>query len=213
MQKTIYCISGLGADETVFCNLRLNGHILKHIPWLKPGKKESIKLYAKRMAVSITHSSPVLLGVSFGGMIGIEIAKQQPVQQLIIVSGVKSTDELPRWMRIAGQMRLNKLLPTGSYKFTEKIDNDRIGVSTEEEKNMANAYRKSADPVYLNWAINEVMNWKNNWQPENTIHIHGDKDRVFPVKNIKPSHIIKDGTHMMIYNRAKEIGDIIERVL
>jgi hypothetical protein len=45
------------------------------------------------------------------------------------------------------------------------------------------------------------------------VHIHGDNDKIFPVKKIKPTHIIEGGTHMMIYNRAKEIGGCVEKVI
>ena len=213
MKKTIYCISGLGTDEKIFKNLSLEGFQLKYISWLKPLKGERIQAYASRMALSISHTKPILLGVSFGGMVGIEIAKQMKVEKLIIVSSIKSANELPRWMRVAGKMKLNKVLPTKSYKFTEKIDNNRIGVTTDEERAMVKAYRKAADPHHLEWAINEVLNWKNEWEPENTIHIHGDHDKIFPIKKTRPTHIIKDGTHMIIYNRASEIGKYIEEVI
>lgn len=209
MHKTVYCISGLGADEKVFCNLHLKGHKLKYIPWLVPHKRETIKQYARRMAEHIEQESPVLLGVSFGGMIGIEIAKQMKLKQLIIVSSIKSTAELPGWMKLAGKIKLNKLIPAKSYRLTEKIDNNRLGATTKEEKDMVRTYRKKADPVFLDWAIQEILNWKNDWQPDNIIHINGDKDKIFPIKKIKPTHIIKEGTHMIIYNRAKEVSESI----
>ena len=131
------------------------------------------------------------------------------LQRLIIVSSIKSTVELPGWMKIAGKIKLNKLIPSKSYQFTEKIDNNRLGVSTKEERDMVRIYRKNADPVYLDWAIHQILNWKNDWQPDNIIHIHGDKDKIFPIKKINPTHIIKEGTHMIIYNRANEVGEFI----
>lgn len=213
MSKVVYCISGLGADEKIFCNLDLDGVELRHIPWLPPHRRENIKEYAVRMAAGIGHHSPVLLGVSFGGMVGIEIARQMQLQKLFVVSSVKSAGELPSWMRLAGALSLHKWLPVRSYKITEKIDNNRLGVSTHEEKEMVAKYRKNADHVYMNWAINEVLNWKNNWQPSCIVHIHGDKDRMFPVKRIKADYIIKNGTHLMIYNRAGEISRIIKKEL
>jgi pimeloyl-ACP methyl ester carboxylesterase len=211
--QQIYCISGLGADEKAFKNLQIHGYELKYIPWLRPGKNEAIEEYAKRMSGPIGHESPVLLGLSFGGMIGIEIAKQMPVRKLIIVSGVKSTNELPGWMKVAGALHLNKLLPTRPTKLREKIDNGRLGATTREEMDLIKNYRRTADPVYMQWAISKVFNWKNNWHPENLIHIHGDKDRVFPVRKVKAHHIIKEGTHIMIYNRAAEISEVIRREL
>jgi len=212
-KKIIYCISGLGADEKVFDNLRINGYELHYIPWLKPIPNESIVAYAKRMAASITEPDPILLGVSFGGMVGIEIAKLVKLEKLIIVSSIKSGAELPKWMKWVGSLRLHKIVPVKSNRITEKLDNDRLGVSTPEEKEMVRKYRKKVDPDYLNWAIHQVVNWKNDWLPEKIIHIHGDKDKIFPIKKIKEALIVKEGTHMIIYNRAKEIAEFVEAEL
>src|ERR1044071_3731439 len=101
MPRAIYCISGLGADEKIFAKLQLEGYELKHIPWLIPERTETIDAYARRMAASIKEDDPILIGVSFGGMIAIEIARQRPVQKLILISSIKCVAELPRWMRIA----------------------------------------------------------------------------------------------------------------
>ena len=213
MKKHIYCISGLGADEKIFTNLHIKGYELRYIPWIRPHKKERIEGYAKRMMEYIKEDSAVLLGVSFGGMMGIEIAKQMPLHKLIIVSSIKSASELPRWMKAAGTLKLDKLLPTRLHRYMEKIDNNRLGVSTKEEKEMVRAYRKNADLFFVDWAISQVLNWKNAWQPDNIIHIHGDRDKIFPVKKINPTCIIKEGTHMMIYNRAGEISKFIQEEL
>jgi pimeloyl-ACP methyl ester carboxylesterase len=213
MKKPIYCISGLGADEKIFTNLHINGYELRYIPWIKPHKKESMHGYAKRMGEYIKEKSAILLGVSFGGMMGIEIAKQVPLQKLIIVSSIKSVNELPRWMKTAGKLKLDKIVPVSLHKYTEKIGNARLGVSNKEEKEMVRAYRKNADLVFVDWAITQILNWKNDWQPDSIFHIHGDKDKIFPVKKINPTCIIKDGTHMMIYNRAGEICEYIEKEL
>jgi pimeloyl-ACP methyl ester carboxylesterase len=213
MKKPIYCISGLGADEKIFANLDIKGYELKYIPWIRPHKKESIEGYAKRMSEYIKEDSAVLLGVSFGGMMGIEIAKQIPLRKLIIVSSIKSGSELPRWMKAAGTLKLDKLVPTSIHKYTETIGNSRLGVSNKEEKEMVRAYRRNADLVFVDWAITQILNWKNNWQPDNIFHIHGDRDKIFPVKKINPTFIIKDGTHMIIYNRAGEISEYIQKEL
>jgi hypothetical protein len=146
-------------------------------------------------------------------MMGIEIAKQVPLKKLIIVSSIKSVNELPRWMKTAGKLKLDKIVPVSLHKYTEKIGNARLGVSNKEEKEMVRAYRKNADLVFVDWAITQILNWKNDWQPENLIHIHGDRDKIFPVKKVNPTCIIKDGTHMIIYNRAGEISEYIQKEL
>jgi pimeloyl-ACP methyl ester carboxylesterase len=213
MAKPIYCISGLGADEKIFTNLRVNGHVLKYIPWIRPLKKEPIESYAKRMGEYIKEDAAILLGVSFGGMLSIEIAKQRKLQKLFIVSSVKSFNEMPGWMKTAGSLKLDKIVPVRLFKYTERINNSRLGASTKEEKEMVKAYRNNADLVFIDWAITQILNWKNEWWPDNIIHIHGDRDKIFPVKKINTTCIIKEGTHMMIYNRAGEISEFIQREL
>jgi pimeloyl-ACP methyl ester carboxylesterase len=161
------------------------------------------------MSAQITEKDAVLLGVSFGGMMGIEIARQIALKKLIIVSSIKSMDEMPRWMRAAGKLKLNKIIPVRSFKITERLDNNRLGATNEEEREMARAYRRSADSVYMEWAIDQILNWKNKWIPGNIVHIHGDSDRIFPIKQIKADYVLEGATHFMVYNRGKEVGEFI----
>jgi pimeloyl-ACP methyl ester carboxylesterase len=213
MSRTIYCISGLGADERIFANIRLNDYQLVHIPWIRLEKKDTIQSYAARLAELIKEDNAILMGVSFGGMLGIEIARRRPLRKLIVISAIKSSSEMPGWMRVAGKLRLNHFLPTGSFKFTERIDNKRLGITTPEEIQMVRSYRQTADRRHLEWGINEILNWKNNWIPDNIIHIHGELDKVFPIRKIKEAHVVKGATHMMIYNRADDVSNYLNGVL
>jgi hypothetical protein len=88
-----------------------------------------------------------------------------------------------------------------------------LGVSNEEERKLVNDYRKAADKFYLEWSIDRILNWKNNWLHPTIFHIHGDEDKIFPVKKAKPTHIVKGGTHMMVINRAREISKLINGIL
>jgi pimeloyl-ACP methyl ester carboxylesterase len=180
---------------------------------LLPGPQESLPDYAARLAEYIKEDNAILMGVSFGGMLGIEISKIRPLHKLIIISGVKSSDEMPRWMKVAGKLRLNRVLPVRSHRFTERIDNNRLGITTDEERELAKALREAADREHIEWAVNEIFNWRNNWIPDNVVHIHGDKDRIFPVSKIKVDFIIKGATHLLIYNRAEEVNSCIRKIL
>ena len=211
--KTIYCISGLGADERAFSKLRVLGYELKVIPWLMPEQNESIESYATRMRAGIDAENPVLMGLSFGGMICTEIAKQIPVKQLIIISSIKSSDELPTWMKVVAKLRLHKIVPLRSSKLTEPIQNIMLGAYSPEEKMIASEYRNKVDITYTNWAVNQAINWKNDWQHPATVHIHGDQDRMFPIKNIKPDFTIKNGGHFMIMNKAADVSRCINSIL
>ena len=192
--KTIYCISGLGADERAFSRLDLEGYEIVFLPWLTPLPKETITEYATRMRNGITTENPILMGLSFGGMMSIEISKLIPVEKVILISSIKSTKELPRWLKLIATLRLNKILPMRSSRLTEPFQNRFIGISTPDEIELVRSYRSNAPQVYMDWAINEAIKWRNDWKPPAVYHIHGDADEVFPVKNIKNYINIKGGT-------------------
>ena len=211
--KHIYFISGFGADERVFSNLDFGDHSIHFISWLTPVKKESIEEYARRMSEKIQHENPILTGLSFGGIMSIEIAKIIKTQKVILISSVKSFHEIPLWMRLARKSKLNTFFPLRSFRILEPIQNYNLGIENVDELKLVREYRRNIGQQYTDWAIHQILHWKNEWQPENLIHIHGAKDHIFPIKNIKADYIIPDGGHFMIMNRAEKVNRIIKELL
>ncbi len=211
--KKIYCISGLGADERAFAKLHIKGYELVHLSWMLPLQRETIEQYAKRMSEHIEDDNPILMGLSFGGIMSIEIAKHVSAEKVILISSVKSSNEVPGWMKIVGKLRLNRLMPLRQYKILEPLQNYNLGATTLEEKEMAKYFRQNVSQKYLDWAIDKVLNWKNNWQPSSLYHIHGNADRLFPIKNIKTDFVINKAGHLMIMNRSKEVNQYLNTIL
>ena len=83
---------GLAASSMVFENIKLDSkkYSLHRIDWIQPKKNESLNAYCFRLSKKIKHDNPILLGVSFGGIIVQELNKIINVKKLIIVSSVKS---------------------------------------------------------------------------------------------------------------------------
>jgi len=213
MSRTIYCISGLGADEKAFSKLHIPGYELTVMQWLQPLPKETLPQYAARMREKITDPSPVLIGLSFGGVLCAEIAKQIPIEKIIIISSIKHSGELPFWLRTVAKLSLHKIFPLRSTRLTQPFQNFTLGIRTAEDKALAVFYRKNADMVYINWAVNEVINWKNTAVHPNLFHIHGSADRMFPIKYIQPHYTIKGGGHFMIRDKAAEVSAFISEAL
>ncbi|MGN6802842.1 MAG: alpha/beta hydrolase [Ginsengibacter sp.] len=212
--KHIYCISGFGADEKVFGKIDFAVNDVHFIQWKIPAKKESIESYAARMASEIVHPNPVLIGLSFGGMMSIEIAKLRPVEKIILLSSVCCRKELPFYMKLTSALNLNRLIPMKPYPILEPIENYNLGVEDKEQKILLKHYRQNLNLQYSNWAIDQVVNWQNKWIPPNFIHIHGTKDHIFPIRYIiKPNYIIKDGGHLLLMNNATEVNEIFKKEL
>lgn len=211
--KHIYFISGFGADERVFANVDFGENQTHFIPWKIPFKTETIEAYAGRMLKDIQHPNPILAGLSFGGMLSVEIAKQIPLEKIIMFSSVKTVQEMPFYMKMAATIRLNKWVPLKPHSFLEPIENYNLGATTKDEKKLLREYRKNIDPRYTSWAIDHILNWKNEWRPENLVHLHGSNDHIFPLKYVKPDYIIQGGGHLMLMNNADQVNDILRKIL
>jgi len=55
------------------------------------------------------------------------------------------------------------------------------------------------------------------WAPEESlpdlVHIHGDKDSVFPIQNIKGCISVENGTHAMIIHRYKWFNERLPAII
>lgn len=213
MSQAIYCISGLGADERAFSRLQLPGYDLHFLRWIDPEPNESFADYAKRMSSFITDPEPIIIGLSFGGMLAIELTKLIKVKKLILISSVKTRNEEPWWMRTSGKLKLHQLIKPKPHPLLYPIENYFLGTHTKAEKKLANHFRETVNKVYLKWAIHQIVNWNNVTIPANCLHIHGNADKLFPIRYVKPDYVIDKGGHFMVFNKAEEISRIISAEL
>ncbi|MBX3253398.1 MAG: alpha/beta hydrolase [Chitinophagaceae bacterium] len=219
--KTVYCICGLGSDERIFSKLEWGSDVeVYYLKWLLPQKNESVTHYAQRMAAQIKHPAPVLVGVSFGGMMSIEICKIIAVKKLILISSISSSKQIPAWMRICGKLKLDYLIPKGKLhdlrplKLFSPVENYFLGASTEEEKKLAHEFREKVNPDYLKWSVHTILNWQNNWQPAVTVyHLHGSNDKIFPLTNVQPTHTIAGAGHFMVFQRPGEVSGMLKEMI
>lgn len=209
----VYFISGLGADEKVFGNLDLPGIEPVHLHWLPPSRNESIESYAKRMAARITEPDPVIVGLSFGGMLAVEIAKQIKVKKLILISSAKGKKELPVYFSLGKLIPIYKIIPLHVSSFTAPLFFYFSDIKTKEEKKIAKEMVNNSPKDFTRWAMHTIVNWTNETLPENTTHIHGTKDWLLPIWNIKADHRIEGGSHFMIFNKSKEISELLNQLL
>jgi pimeloyl-ACP methyl ester carboxylesterase len=161
----------------------------------------------------ITHKDPVLLGLSFGGMMAIEVAEKVKTEKIVLLSSAKERSEIPPLLRLAGTLRLDRLLPAKLLKLPGFISYRYFGTQTPEEKQMLRTILRETDPVYLKWAVARVLRWQRKDFPENIFHIHGTADRVFPIGNVSCDRTVEGGRHFMVMSRAAEVSALIDEAL
>jgi len=208
----IYFMPGLAAGPEIFEKLSFdtNRFELHYLKWLLPlNNSESISEYAERMCKEIHHDHPVLVGVSFGGILVQEMAKIISCQRVIIISSVKSYKEFPNNIRFAKKSNVHKLFPVGIIADFEKYTKFFVGEKLKSRAKMYQRYLSVRDKEYIRWALDTVVNWQQELPNKEVIHIHGTKDHIFPFHNIKDCIPIESGTHAMILIKAKQISKII----
>lgn len=210
----LYCISGLGIDQTPFEFLNIKKEYdLVYINWIEPKKKESLPDYAIRLAEVIDDSEPFsLMGLSFGGMISIEIAKVKKPQHLILISSIPNPGQMPRLYKLGKIMKIYLWFPFELVKKNVKLTNKLFGIKGKAHQRVMHNVMEKTDAKFLRWAIRAILTWKN---VEEVPHksIRGTRDKILPLLKSDADYIIQDGSHFMVVVKADEISRIINEIL
>ena len=213
---TIYFLSGLGADERVFARLNLPpGYQMQLIPWEKVKGNETLEEYARHLARTIDASKPFLLaGLSFGGIVAAEICKFLKPKKLILFSTVATGQELRRIYRLAGSLRLYRLVSNIYMRLTLPFAYWFFGPLDNEGKKLINDYVLMNEGVYLRWALGQISCWKNSEIYHPHIRIHGSLDRAFPLDLLNDvDYVIEGGGHTCVFTHATEVNEILMKEL
>jgi pimeloyl-ACP methyl ester carboxylesterase len=212
----VYFMPGLAAGPSIFENIKLPEEQFEmyFLEWFLPIENESIESYALRMTQKITHDNPVLIGVSFGGVLVQEMAKIIQTDKLIIISSVKTNKEFPSRFKIARNTKAYKLIPTQLLADIEKLVKYAFGDNIVAKRlKLYEKYLSVRDKHYLDWAIETILCWNQKEINEAVIHIHGDADEVFPIKHIRKCIVVKGGTHIMILNKFKWMNENLPKLI
>ncbi len=206
---------GLAASSAIFEKISLSEAIFETIllEWEIPLDNETLSQYAKRIALKVTHPNPVLVGVSFGGILVQEMAQFIDARKVIIISSVKTNLEFPKRMKVAKATKAYKLIPTNLFANIESLSAFSFGSKINQRLKLYEKFLRVRDKHYLDWAVEQVILWERTVADEGVIHIHGDEDDVFPIKNIQNCMVVKGGTHVMILTKYKWLNENLPKII
>tara|TARA_R110002051_G_scaffold226498_4_gene289147 strand:- start:659 stop:1291 length:633 start_codon:yes stop_codon:yes gene_type:complete len=206
---------GMAASSAIFeyIDLPPERFELHFLEWTIPVVGISFTEYAENMCSNIIHENVVLLGVSLGGLLVQEMSNFVLVRKVIIVSSVKTRYELPKRMLFARYTKAHKLLPTGLISNVELLAKYAFGESVTKRLSLYERYLSIRDKSYIDWCIDQLVNWDCEKPCDNLVHIHGEKDNVFPISNITDYLPVVNGTHTMIIHRAKWFNENLSTII
>jgi pimeloyl-ACP methyl ester carboxylesterase len=166
-----------------------------------------------RLKEGIKESNPVVVGLSFGGMLAAEMAKRDSSLKAILISSSKTAAEFPNYLRVGKYLPVYRWLPPKIVKAAGRLTNNIVGPKGKEEKKVFLQILNDTDHTFTNWAMDAILRWKNTEVPKNVIHIHGNADRLLPYSFVKCDYTVNKGTHLMIFDRAKEISVLLKQLI
>ncbi|WP_420582028.1 alpha/beta hydrolase [Reichenbachiella sp.] len=209
----VYCLTGLGADTSVFELLQIN-HQKVCVEWVPSYPWENMTSYAKRLCDQIDTSKPfALLGVSFGGMLAVEMNKHIRPERTILVTSLARRSELPLWIRVIAKTKLNRLLPSFLFGANPRWLILIFGIKSERGKQMVTKIAKTSDRILTKLSIDKVLNWDNEWLPDNLVRIVATKDRLLPNPVDTEAYKIEEAGHFAIVENSEEISVHVDKIL
>ena len=168
---------------------------------------ESLTAYAARMAEGIPPHC-YIVGVSFGGILALEISRLLQPTGCILMSSVPQPDEFPLWFRVwrlFGGRHCSRIL---------NIVGDSAALVPKcirTSSTMRFTKLSGDNGAWHRWASSALLDWKPDKEPISSplLHIHGDADTMFPVRYTKPDVVIRQGRHALPISHPVETANAI----
>lgn len=215
-KMNIYFLSGLGADERVFRNLRLNEDrfSVKHIKWIRPLNKETLQSYAKRLSAQVDTTQPFhLVGLSFGGIMATILSETIHPEKVVIISSTPTGVPLSRFYQNLIKLVLFNPLSGPILKSANSVVYRYFGADTPEMKTLLKQILKDTDTRFLKWALIRMSSWQKQERVAGLYHIHGTSDKLIPINLVKPDVQITGGGHLMVFAQHEEISFLLNGYL
>jgi pimeloyl-ACP methyl ester carboxylesterase len=213
-------LPGIGTDARLFSLQRLEFPQLVIPEWLPPQRRESLTDYAARFAETVNPGRPCIVGgMSFGGIVALELSRHLPAVACVLISSVKSSLEFPLWMRVLGPWAW--VLPRRTDLIVAAMGtalNYSLGFALPPRGRQFCEHLSKTRSLVLPWACRVAVKWRPTLDglPCPVFHLHGDCDPIFPLRFTKADQVIAGGghalplTHPYVVNQF--LKDCVERI-
>jgi pimeloyl-ACP methyl ester carboxylesterase len=206
-QLPLILFSGMGADASVFRpQQQALGNIV--VPtWPRPDADESWEAYCTRLAAAIDPGGPCIVGgASFGGLVALEVARRVDARACILIGSVRSPRQMPATIRCWRPLRhLLRFVPIGLFQrsLSLLIRPTRLLLGLHYAELLRQFCR--ADAELLRWSARQLLLWPGTTCPVPVYHIHGQRDRVFPIRLTTPDEVVAGGGHVISLTHPREV--------
>lgn len=193
-------LPGMGADRRLFEPQRAVFPRLTVPDWLAPEPSETLEAYGRRMADAMVADRPFWLGgASLGGMVALEMARHIEPEAVFLIGSCRSARAVPAYLRFLE--RLTRPLPDGAVELSRALSPlfaGKLHGLDPDQRRLVVAMMRATPTAFLRWASRAVMGWAFEGPLGCPVHhIHGDRDRLIPLRRVQPSRVVEGGGHLI----------------
>lgn len=219
MQRLIL-LPGLGTDPRLFEPQRAALKGVETPNWITPRERESLGQYAGRWGAELDLSSrpAVLAGVSFGGMLALEMARRYGAKGVVLIGSCQSPRSVSKVLKACEWLsRGTPEIMLDKGRVLAPIFLGRGGVIPREHRDGLVRMARELPVGFLRWAARAVVEWEGCSSEELganvPVHqIHGTRDWVMPLRRLKPTQVVAGGAHVLNMSHPKEVNELLARV-
>ncbi len=180
--------------------------------YIAPEPREPLTRYADRMATHLeSHSPDFVGGLSFGGIIGLEVACRLDVRGCFLISSVRCPSELPLRFRLLRSSRH----PNFERMFARVGAMSVVASRIARIRALARLAKFAGEEGHWHrWASSAVLNWTPHPKIDSICvsRIHGDCDRTFPIRNLQgPVDVaVRGGGHVLPMTHPQKVTDFMQ---
>jgi len=210
----LFVLSGIGGDERLFDAQRAVRDIRPITRILPIDRAETLQHYARRLADEMHINEPFDLGgSSFGGMIALELARHLLPQNVFLFGSCRSSrsvaPSLHAFGRLAGIVPDRLLHPPRPL---HPLVARWFGATSAAHVQLFADMLAATPTAFIRWASSAVFSWPGVAElPMPIHHVHGERDRLIPLRRVTPDHVIHGAGHLLNLTHADAVNDFIVR--
>lgn len=209
---TVYLLPGIGCDRRLFSRLDLAGLDVQVLEWPFFPERCTLAELASALRPLVAEDAPhVLLGVSMGGMVAQELALLTRPQRVVLVSSWTGPQEWPWHVRAASRLRLWQVVGPRSMRAAWPLKR-WLGPRPGDIDRLLWDMAVAQTAVQIRRGLRAVLRWEGSRWEGPLVRIHGDRDRVTPLR-FPVDQVIPGGEHIMVLTRPQEVARAIRQAV
>ena len=149
-----------------------------------------------------------LVGVSFGGLLALEIGRLRPLARVVLISSLASAQQLPPALKFGRATGLYRLVPYGLLAHLPRLAQWFFGARNGREYRLLARILRATDPAFARWAIRQLLHWDSAGVPA-AVRLHGTHDRLLPAGSAPIDYLLPGAGHFLIVSHAAAVSRIL----